>query len=561
MNIIFLTKWVRKKHFRKIRRRLRANIFAVKCYDPYVNQRMATDLFEIDLNLPHSAWWGLVPKEFHDKIDICLRQSLIVGMFLKEILPELLCHVHRPSEPLSLGLPSIWQKHLEEKGVRFSLNARIFWMWFQIRVFLSGLYKAAKLLYFSLSGRMPLAPLGKGYAVLLQQKFEDPGDFNSSIPKIPGMVSWYARSFFRKKNEEEIWSQISGRSMANINYEIKIVPEIFPALPSLWKNLEFIIRVTGIVSVVSVRWIFGSWWAACLLKDAIEFAYVRTLESDSLAKTYCYNNSGMFYRPLWTYFAEQKGSNIRLLFYSTNSEAIPLKGKALPLFTPGLKQMNWSKYAVWTEHHKEFIRELGHVQSKVDIVGPILLASEKQRTFGLPLRSVMVFDVTVFRLSVMKCGIAETYYVSEIVCAFLEQTYRAIVDSGRTMILKRKRHLPDQRVVDKKYMRCVNDLVKRNGVIMVDPSYNAAHLIEKVDAVISIPFTSTAVVAHLAGKPSVFFDPLAKIDIERCERRISKSGELERMFSVMRQLHGVPIINDSQALFRWIESDFSKGII
>ena len=60
-------------------------------------------------------------------------------------------------------------------------------------------------------------------------------------------------------------------------------------------------------------------------------------------------------------------------------------------------------------------------------------------------------------------------------------------------------------------------LKKRDRIInqffeTIDSSVSARRLIEECDAIISMPFTSTAIIGKELGKPSIFYDASASIE-------------------------------------------------
>ena len=69
---------------------------------------------------------------------------------------------------------------------------------------------------------------------------------------------------------------------------------------------------------------------------------------------------------------------------------------------------------------------------------------------------------------------------------------------------------------------------------MVDPSLPASRVIELSQAVISMPFTSTALIAKEMGKPSIYYDP---------------TGLLLRDD---RAAHGIPIVAGERELDEWL---------
>ena len=70
----------------------------------------------------------------------------------------------------------------------------------------------------------------------------------------------------------------------------------------------------------------------------------------------------------------------------------------------------------------------------------------------------------------------------------------------------------------------------------INPDYDALSVIQKTKASISMPFSSTAVLAKEEGRPSVYYDPT---DI------IQKDD---------RAAHGIPILNGIGELKVWIKS-------
>jgi polysaccharide biosynthesis PFTS motif protein len=75
-------------------------------------------------------------------------------------------------------------------------------------------------------------------------------------------------------------------------------------------------------------------------------------------------------------------------------------------------------------------------------------------------------------------------------------------------------------------------------MIPVDPEASPIQVIEKCAAVISMPFTSTAIIGSELGKPSVYYDP---------------SGVIEKND---KGAHGIPVISGRSELEAWIKKTF-----
>jgi polysaccharide biosynthesis PFTS motif protein len=84
-------------------------------------------------------------------------------------------------------------------------------------------------------------------------------------------------------------------------------------------------------------------------------------------------------------------------------------------------------------------------------------------------------------------------------------------------------------------------LSKKNNVTLLDPSIGVQNVIENTIATISIPYTSTGIVAALKEKPSVYFDPLNLLEYDT---DVS---------------HGLPLLQSKQALEEWVKSIANKS--
>ena len=99
------------------------------------------------------------------------------------------------------------------------------------------------------------------------------------------------------------------------------------------------------------------------------------------------------------------------------------------------------------------------------------------------------------------------------------------------MLHKMKR---ENKFVDKRYARGIKKLNTRLNYIEVDPNIDALHVIKKTTACISLPFTSTALIAKEEGKPSVYYDPTGTLQIDD------------------RAAHGILILRGIGELDEWV---------
>jgi polysaccharide biosynthesis PFTS motif protein len=117
---------------------------------------------------------------------------------------------------------------------------------------------------------------------------------------------------------------------------------------------------------------------------------------------------------------------------------------------------------------------------------------------------------------------------------FLEQVCEVINRHGALMLWKRKRNVGSH--AHPHYRLLADYLAKEDHVKLIEPDTSAFRVIESSIAVISMPFTSTALIARKMGKPSVYYDP---------------GGSLLRDD---RAAHGIPILSGVDELEAWLST-------
>jgi polysaccharide biosynthesis PFTS motif protein len=104
------------------------------------------------------------------------------------------------------------------------------------------------------------------------------------------------------------------------------------------------------------------------------------------------------------------------------------------------------------------------------------------------------------------------------------------------MLWKRKRKVKKETsFAHPSYLSSVERLSRYENVISVDPDISANRVIEASTLVISMPFTSTALIARELGKPSCYYDPTGLIQQDD------------------RAAHGIEIIRGPEELTRWLK--------
>jgi polysaccharide biosynthesis PFTS motif protein len=108
------------------------------------------------------------------------------------------------------------------------------------------------------------------------------------------------------------------------------------------------------------------------------------------------------------------------------------------------------------------------------------------------------------------------------------------------MIHKRKRDIGER--LHPRYAAVLSRLAGSPAFASVSPDASALEIIARSDAVVSMPFTSTALLGRHLGKPSIFYDPHGLIQKDD------------------RAAHGIPIVTGRAELIGWLAAELPGAV-
>jgi len=468
--------------------------------------------------------------------EIVCRQYLLVWLAGLKLNRALLHALGKPGSSVVHYLPPEWRKTVQKAGFKIArLRTALLWNAFVGMMLAYGVLKIGKIILDGINATFKISRQQLGDYVyfdgLAAGNLPQPGRDGRSHD----IMSWYMQWAGKEPHIDTLCHGSIGTERRAVNGTLVIpIPDPVPPLRSLSALSSF--TTWGIRATVFATWDFlrGRWWHALLLNQAALAARVCIQNSEALAKEYLFNNSGWIYRPLWTYAAEKRGSRITFYFYSTNCEAFK-QPDGYPPLPYGWEAMNWPHYLVWDEHQADFVRRVVGDTGNIDVVGQIWFHCSAEELPAIGSKSVAVFDVTPHRSSrYQTLGVAFEFYVPEICIAFLQNIQEITRCAGYSMLWKRKRKIGS--MAHPRYRFFADQLSRVENVIIVDPDISANRVIEKSTAVISMPFTSTALIARELGKPSCYYDP---------------SGMVQKDD---RAAHGIEIVSGPEELNAWLRN-------
>ena len=472
-----------------------------------------------------------------DNAELSIRQFLMVRVSaVAKLNGALLQALGTPGSGVIHYVPPDWQVILRQHGFKVSsLWCILAWQGFVATRFYKGVVNIAQIAWAS-----ALHIKHSSTVTLSEYVYFDGMDTNNlPQPDADGrshdIFSWYEKWAGRVANLEALCHAIHDAAPTSTN-KIPVVGMRWPVPPlaNTWSLMRFLIWGVMATCLALFDWLRGRWWHALLLGEGATAALVRMQPASNLAQEYLFTQSRICDRPLYTYEAEQRGAQITFYFYSTNSERISRSsGHHAQLYM--WQAMNWPRYLVGDSYQVEFVHKMVGTSAKVSIVGPIWFSTCAIDAPQIPEKAIAIFDIQPIRISFYVLHAEEDdYFVPYTSTQFTTDSFICLQSIGAHMVFKRKRQLSSR--YHPRYIGFLERMGRWDKMITVDPDTSAYKLIEKCSAVISMPFTSTALIARELGKPSCFYDPTGLIQRDD------------------RAAHGIPIMIGRVELQAWLEA-------
>jgi len=469
--------------------------------------------------------------------EIIVRQYLLIRIGGQDLNRALLIASASTKGKVVFPMPGVWREVLTQHGFSVAKYRSAFlWQIYLFAHILHGMQQIVRIAFTGLSAEKKNGPVPNPYAFFVELS-------SGNLPKkIHGshsydVVSWYLQWYGRNKEIVNICHNVADTLPVIIgNISVHALQGQLPALTEYNALVKFVVWGLKASVISSFDCFRGRWWHALLLNQAAMAAQVRLLPDSSLAREYLFHNSNWIYRPLWTYEAVRKGSDVLLYFYSTNCESFK-RSDGYPQVPFGWKAINWPRYIVWDQYQADFVRRAAGKECNISVVGEIWFSDTAMAVQKLPEGSVAVFDVQPVRSSFyVTLGADIEYYTPATAIQFLEDIQVVLHENNCLLALKRKRNIG--KLAHAQYRSYIDKLGCMNNYVAVDPDVSASLLVQECKAVISMPYTSTALLGRNLGKPSIYYDP---------------TGLLQKDD---RAAHGIEIVQGRTELATWL-----KGIL
>lgn len=501
-----------------------------------VKRELTQAAFEIDSAQVSDIIFGAATGS----AELAVRQYLLAQLVGKSFNLSLLSSVVSQANGMSYGMPNEWIDILERNGFpvsRFQCSVR--WRVKIIKFWLLGFYRFVKACIQSIRSDQLLRDRLHSYAYFDGLTHTNlPAQTNATQEL--NILSWYEQWNGRDAGVSSLGHSVETSVCTSIN-STSVHYQQEALLPlrgfSEWGRFcGWMVQASLLTLIDLLR---GRWWNVVMLNQAVYSAKARTLPHKTLACQYLFHNSNWIYRPLWTYEAEKRGSSLVFYFYSTNIQMFNGHHECMP--PPfGWKAANWPHYLVWDEFQSDFIASAISPTPQISVVGHIWFGDAVGSNIDLSGSGIAVFDVQPFREAVYRgLALEYEYYTPATALAFLNDVHDVLSEFELDMLFKRKRET--HRMAHPQYRGHVKSLETDQSVLLVTPNTSAVEVVKQSIGVISMPFTSTALLGQIYGKPSVYYDALNQVQKGDCAA------------------HGIPVLIGKKELKQWVADLVSKS--
>lgn len=421
-----------------------------------------------------------------------VRRFLISRLFNQSF--KILLYASMQDWPLMYPIPMSWAKLLSRRGFEVNLYiCQILWSIFILTRFIHDMIVSCKATV-RLKTTNPEA--SDEYRVYLHNIPDSALQHNTSGKG--NLLNWLQRHY-AGKNVIFYHNNLRQKEFTIKNQKFTpIEPFFFITNLTLTQRLNLLISVFYYVSssILEIKF-----YRLLISSDFHKYLSLKKLNFDECI----FNNSDRIFRPMWS-----KDIKSTFLFYSVNYVEIDNKN---PRY--GWDMLPWDKFLAWNCKHREQLVRLGVSSEKIFIAGPQWFEGRDLKPseilkLGEATFKVGLFDVAPGRsLADLSYAFRSNYYAFKNVKRFLDITTSVTTELEGHVYWKPKRDRGGN--THKYYQYLISNNSCRNVEVMCN-SISPVSLIERLDAVVCLPFTSVAHIAIQEEKPAIYFDPLGVIE-------------------------------------------------
>jgi polysaccharide biosynthesis PFTS motif protein len=354
----------------------------------------------------------------------------------------------------------------------------------------------------------------------------------SNIPKIstinndPNLFAWCKKIFSYNKKIKFIHENIQIKNFSNNDYETFYLYKFYLVNINLYQRIYFIYLNFKFI-VLFVKYFFTDKSNFFIFfDDFVKFNFLNKFKKKLPTKAFF--NISSINRPLWTFLLKKKQS-VFLYFYSINH--IPFIFKRGEFSEDkvydhiGYNLFTWNNYIGWSKKQLNWIsKRVNSKDIKLIEVDSVPFEGENV-TLTNSKKIISVFDVSPcdpFYYALL--GLKYNPYTLKYCIKFIKDVIEVAKKLDCVVMIKCKRF---SNIVDKNYHIFLSKIEKSNSnVCVINSAVSAQSLVSVSKCVVSMPFSSPALISKRMKIPSVYYDPSSLLN--KCPYQNSEVSLLKK---------------------------------
>ena len=500
---------------------------------PKINKILSNTEFKKYKNYSNYFFFGKAKID----IELSLRQYLMTILVNYNFNKFLLASIGRGDRKINYPLPKLWRDELLKNNFKTNdVSHRFIWTLFLFKILMYGLLNNFKRLLVSIIGLFYNSSNNTKGGIYFDRLTTNNLPSKNKKKGKHNIVDWYHNNISIKSKKNIYYHNVPNTPNFKIGNSILKMTRDNTELPNdLLSILNFFIWFILAFFQSLIKYLNGNFIHMFFYEQASMAFLARNQKKHQIHEKYLLPQQYGWFKPLWTYQVERKGSKVYLYFYGVNPSVPRFKNHS------GINYLNWElsnwkNYYVWNVDMKNFLKKRNPLNnSNIEVVGPVYYGSDNTNYVPYNGKTIALFDIEPKRSFFYNIlGIENEYYNFKIAKDFIDDILKLANEYGYTVLHKRKRKIGNW-YRNLAYTKYISRLKERKNYVSVDPNVSAYSVIEDCTLTVSMPFTSPSVYARYIGKPTIFYDCTKKIlkDSENAHKvkLVSGENELRTFFS------------------------------
>ena len=331
-------------------------------------------------------------------------------------------------------------------------------------------------------------------------------------------VGWFLKNEINKSDIDLIIHKEKKFTSNHIYKDKKFIyrNNLIPPIENIF--LKFIFLIQGLIEILFCFFnLMRGKWIDCLFAEhSIDFLKLNNINAKNLPLRYYFSSSYELVRPLWTYFL--KNSKCVYFNYAASIPGFFYNGRRDYDFYNRLlywdEELHWSKYFI--DYSLKINKDIKNIKLVDYIYGQdsiekINLNLKQKR------KKIAVFDITppFEKMSIINNITNLNYHTAKNIIKFLDDIYVCAENLDFDILWKQRwdtinyTHHKNKNIHDASYIEYSKQFNLRKNVYKSHSYIAPLKLINICDLCISLPFTSTSLIADKFKKKSIFYDPVS----------------------------------------------------